>query len=290
MSRRPAKEQPPADMRDDKTANTTADYTHIPSSSLEPSIPCPPSDRCATAVPVVALRRSTPDISRFCPFLGWRTILRLLTRRGTESNVFSVPERNPLWRRTEDGLLVQAVAKYEVGRELSGRSEQQCKERHSLADTVVQLTFVFLRVIFRGSPGSFKSSHVLTKDGDSADSARPLHYSKSDSRLARAPVLSPSYSLTHAHRFIGYRNRNPQPLTDSSARLIYLRVYDNRDSSRQPAPSPSLCCSLTHAHRSIGYRNRNLITQLPHRPPSRSHMYTGASVLATQSGRFFLPL
>ena len=115
---------------------------------------------------------------------------------------------------------------------------------------------MFLRVTFRGSP-FLRSSHVLTKDADSADSARPLHYSKSDSRLARAPVLSPCYSLTHAHRFIGYRNRNPQPLADSPARLIYLRVYDSRDSSRQPAPSPSLCYSLTHGHRSIGYRNRN---------------------------------
>ena len=30
LSRRPAKEQPPADMLDDKTSNTTADHTHIP--------------------------------------------------------------------------------------------------------------------------------------------------------------------------------------------------------------------------------------------------------------------
>ena len=30
LSRRPAKEQSPTDMRDDKTANTTADHTHIP--------------------------------------------------------------------------------------------------------------------------------------------------------------------------------------------------------------------------------------------------------------------
>jgi hypothetical protein len=111
--------------------------------------------------------------------------------------------------------------------------------------------------MFRGSPGAFGYSHVVTKDADSADSARPLHYRKSDSRLPRAPALSPCYSLTHVHRSIGYRNRNPQSLTDSSVRLMYLRVYDSRDSSRQPAPSPSLCSSLTHTHRSIGYRNRN---------------------------------
>ncbi len=129
-------------------------------------------------------------------------MLHLLARRAGESNVFSVPDRNALWSRTEDGLLVQAVTKYstwdvlsrdwsEVVWKLPGRSEQQCKERYSLADTVVQLTFVFLHVIFRGSPGAFRSSHVLTKDADSVDSARPLHYNKSDSRLARAPALSP---------------------------------------------------------------------------------------------------
>jgi hypothetical protein len=59
------------------------------------------------------------------------------------------------------------------------------------------------------------------------------------------------YSLTHAHRSIGYRNRNPQPLADSAARLMHLRVYDSRDSSHQPAPSRSLYYSLTHAHRTL---------------------------------------
>ena len=40
----------------------------------------------------------------------------------------------------------------EVASELPGRSNHQCKERYRLADTVVELTFVFLRVTFRGSP------------------------------------------------------------------------------------------------------------------------------------------
>jgi hypothetical protein len=71
------------------------------------------------------------------------------------------------------------------------------------------------------------------------------------------PSPSLHYSLTHTHRSIGYRNRNPQTLADSSTRLMYLRVYDSRDSSRQPVPSPSLSYSLTHTHRSIGYHNRN---------------------------------
>ncbi len=101
-----------------------------------------------------------------------------------------------------------------------------------------------------------------------ADSAARLMYLRVyDSRdSSHQPAPSPSlcYSLTHTHcdrdRSIGYRNLNPQPLTDSAVRLMYLRVYDRRVSSRQLAPSPSLYYSLTHAHRSIGYRNRN-----PHR-------------------------
>jgi hypothetical protein len=75
-----------------------------------------------------------------------------------------------------------------------------------------------------------------------------------DSRVrSRHPAPSPSlsYSFTHVHRSIGYRNRNPQPLPDSSARLMYLRVYDSRVRSRHPAPSPSLSYFLTHAHRTL---------------------------------------
>jgi hypothetical protein len=88
----------------------------------------------------------------------------------------------------------------------------------------------------------------------------PMHLRVYDSRVSsRQPAPSPSlcYSLTPAHRSIGYRNRNPQLLADSAVRLMYSRVHDSRDNSRQPPPSPSLCYSLTHAHRSIGYRNRN---------------------------------
>jgi hypothetical protein len=137
-----------------------------------------------------------------------------------------------------------------------------------LADTVVQLTFVFLRVIFRGSP-AFRSSHILTKDADSADSARPLHYSKSDSRLARAPALSPCYSLTHAHRSIGYRNRNPQLLGESTVRLMYLRVYDIRDSSRQPTPYVYMTAEIVLAS-----------LHLPRPYATRTHMHTGPLVIA----------
>ena len=230
----------------DKTVNTTADHTHIPLPSLAPSIPCPDSDHCATAVPVGALRRSAPAISRFCPVLGWRTMLQLLARRAAESNAFSVPDRNALWSTAEDDLLVQAVAKHstsdvlgrdwrEVAWELPGRSEQQCKERYHLANTVVELTFVFLRVIFRGSP-FLPSSHVLTKDADSADSARPIPYSTPVAKLTHLSVYdstdgvsvcaaspsSPS-SIMHVHRCIGSRNATRQTLS-TSAKLTYLIV------------------------------------------------------------------
>ncbi len=87
--------------------------------------------------------------------------------------------------------------------------------------------------------------------------SRPLHYSKSDRRVARAPALSPCSLLTHTHRSIGYRNRNPKSLVESVTRLTYLRVHDNRDTSRQPVPSPSISYSLAHTHRSIVYHNRN---------------------------------
>ncbi len=84
----------------------------------------------------------------------------------------------------------------EVATGLSVHSKHQWKECYSLPDTVVELTFVFLRVTFRGSP-FLRSSLVLTKDTDSTDSTRPLHYSKSDRRVSRVPVLSPSSSFTH---------------------------------------------------------------------------------------------
>jgi hypothetical protein len=72
-------------------------------------------------------------------------------------------------------------------------------------------------------------------------------------KYLHTPSYPPSlfYSLTHAHRSIGYRNPNPQPMSDSSARLMYLRVYDSRVSSHQSTPSPSLCYLITHAHSTL---------------------------------------
>jgi hypothetical protein len=95
------------------------------------------SDSCDTGVPIEEVG---PRNNRFCPVIGWWTMLHLLVCRVVESNVFSVPDRNSLWNRTEDDLLVQAVAKHstsdvlfsdvlfpdwnEVASELSGRSKQ----------------------------------------------------------------------------------------------------------------------------------------------------------------------
>ena len=73
------------------------------------------------------------------------------------------------------------------------------------------------------------------------------------------------YSLTHTHRFIGYRNRNPQSLTESSVRLMYVRVYDSRDRS-----SPSPYHSLTHTHNTLPTTSTLLV--------NRDHMYSGPLV------------
>ncbi len=76
-------------------------------------------------------------------------------------------------------------------------------------------------------------------------------YDSRDSSRQPAPSPSLYYLFTHAHRSIGYRNLNPQPLADSSPRLMYLRVYDSRVRSHQPAPSPSLYYLFTHAHSTL---------------------------------------
>ncbi len=206
-------------------------------------------------------------------------MLQLFARRPAESNAFSI--RNALWSRAQDDLLVQTVAKHstseaifrdwrEVAWELSGRSDQQWKERYRLAQSVVELTFVFLRVIFRDSP-SLRSSHVLTNDADSADSARPIHYSTFDaSPPSPAPSPSPPSSLTHVsdgvsehaaspsppfshvHRFIGSRNTVRQILP-TSAKLTYLSMYDSSDGVSEHAASPN---STENKRSEMGLRTR----------------------------------
>jgi hypothetical protein len=75
-----------------------------------------------------------------------------------------------------------------------------------------------------------------------------------DSRdTSRQPAPSPflCYSLTHAHRSVGYRNRNPQPLTESDSRLMYLRVYDSRDTSRQSVCTLPVPILPTHTYTQV---------------------------------------
>jgi hypothetical protein len=156
---------------------------------------------------------------------------------------------------------------------------------------VTELTFVFIRVIFLGSP-SFRSSLVITKVTDSVvDSVRPIHYSTFDvSPPSSAPSLSPTSSLTHVHRYvkltslsvydnregvsehtaspsppsslthvhryIGSRNATRQTLP-TSAKLTYLRVYDSRDGVSEHTVSPSPPSSLTHVHRCIGSQHNS---------------------------------
>jgi hypothetical protein len=74
-------------------------------------------------------------------------------------------------------------------------------------------------------------------------------YDNRNSSRQSAPSPSLAYSLTHVHRSIGYRNRNPQLLSESAVRLMYFRVYDSRDNSRQPfTPRPY----VPHSHMDTG--------------------------------------
>jgi hypothetical protein len=186
-------------------------------------------------------RRSVPVINRFCPVIGWWTVLQLLVRRVSESIPVSVHDRNTLWSRTEDDLLVQVVSKYstsdvlcrdwsEVESELSGHSEIQYKE-HYLNDTVVELIFVFLRVTFRGSP-SFRCSIVITKDTDSVDSTRPIHCNTSERRVGSATAPTPFIRLAPVISRV--------PCTSATCLLCISTSVD------LPLASPSLCYSLTH--------------------------------------------
>jgi hypothetical protein len=90
-------------------------------------------------------------------------------------------------------------------------------------------------------------------------------YDSRDSSRQPAPSPSLCYSFTHAHRSIGYRNRNPQLLAESAARLMYLRVYDSRDGSRQSTPS--------EAPRPYDTRSHMHTTPSPRPRSSRSHAF-----------------
>ena len=55
-------------------------------------------------------------------------------------------------------------------------------------------------------------------------------------------TLNPSLGYSLAH---GYYKIIPKPLTESTSRLMYLRVYDSRDRSCKTTPSPSMTVLLT---------------------------------------------
>ena len=213
LSRRPAKEQPPADMCDDKTVTTTADHNNIPQPALAPSIPCPDSDRCdTTGVPVSPVRQSAPAISRFCP------TLRMVASRPkchTSGNcacpIVNVPH---MWIRDEDNLLLQTIDNTISLNDFSPFSVDD---------------LLTLRVTF------FWEDHKM------AVSKEVQTVIRNDSTVVYG-------SLTHVHRCIGYHNPNWHSLT-KSVRLTYLSVYDSRDSSSESTLSPSPPSSLTHVHR-----------------------------------------
>jgi hypothetical protein len=151
----------------------------------------------------------------------------------------------------EDDLLVEDVGNYstsdilfhdwnEISSDLPGCLRQQCKGRYRFDDDVVELSFVFLCVTFRGSP-VLRSTHVFTKDSGSVDSTRPTTAYVSPT----SPVPSPSSpsSVTHVHRCIGYCNPHWKSLS-KSVRLTYLSVYDSRDGGSEP--SPFVVPLLTH--------------------------------------------
>jgi hypothetical protein len=138
---------------------------------------------------------------------------------------------------------------------------QACDERYRLADTVAELTFVFIRVIFLGSP-AFRSSLVLTKVTDSVDSARPIPYSTFHVSPPFLPCPQPSRSFMYTGTSV---------LVTQPVRL-WLPLRNWR----------LYVCTTTEMV--------FLSAQLPRRPPPRSRIYTGTSVLVTQPGRWWLPL
>ena len=149
--------------------------------------------------------------------LGWRTILQLLARRAAESIAFSVPDRNASWSRAEDDLLVQAVAKcstsnilgrdwIEVAWEMPGRLPQQCQERYRLAHNCEELTFVFLRVTFRGSPYKGQPLNVVpSAPATSLERTHPMPTSSRSSSRSRC-------SLSHAHKSMWFFSQPNRPL------------------------------------------------------------------------------
>ena len=142
----------------------------------------------------------------------------------TIANTIPLNDYNPTW----DYFWNQVAA------EIPDRLPKRCRECYMSAVFLAQLTWGFLCITF-GRVQWASDTSLLCVSNDNRDSSW---------KSAPSPTLC--YSITHAHRSIGYHNLNPESLTESTERLMYLRVYDSRDSSRQTAPSPSVCYSFTH--------------------------------------------
>ena len=68
--------------------------------------------------------------------------------------------------------------------------------------------------------------------------------------------LTARSSLTHTHRFLGFRNSTPDILLSVfSVRLTTLLRVSVRRVEHTPSPSPCPHSSLTHTHRFLGSRN-----------------------------------
>ena len=86
------------------------------------------------------------------------------------------------------------------------------------------------------------------------------HISHTQCTITCIPVLThfsltARSSLSHTHRFLGFRNSTPGILPAFSARLMtLLRVSVSRVACAH-APSPCPRSSLTHTHRFLGSRN-----------------------------------
>ena len=141
--------------------------------------------------------------------LGWLHLVKSVSHRAAAHValaapiVFNVPD---MWSRAEDNLLVQTISTKmrltsynpdwdvwwnRVAEEIPGRLPQQCRVRYMPAAFLAQLTWVFLRISVgrvRCAPACVsndsrsKGSDTATiayasPPSDSADSARPIHYS-----------------------------------------------------------------------------------------------------------------
>ena len=77
------------------------------------------------------------------------------------------------------------------------------------------------------------------------------------------------YSLTHAHRSVGYRNKPKLGLNPPRDLCIYLRVSHRRDSSCKVTPSHTLHVPILIAHTTLSPLSSPLDTTFPRDFPLR---------------------